>query len=204
MSTEHNFPPLPELPDQRLPGKNNAEGKQSAAQQESVIPKGWKPTMAKPLPSVQCTTIKRDGNRCGAWSLAGTTVCLRHGASLPNVKKAAEDRKDMARLKLLDISEDAVDKIEYLMNYASQEQIQLAAAKDILDRAGIKGGMDINVTHEHKVSPMDEINQRLADMASNLNNDQEKDFTSAGELDIIKSEVVDEEVADSEDGQTNE
>jgi hypothetical protein len=207
---------LPEVPDTPPKRGNNGEGKQSAAQQESVIPKGWRPTIAKPLPSVQCTGIirngERKGERCTQWSISGATVCLVHGGHLPNVKKAAEERKDAARLQLIGATSDAVDVIEHLMKYATQENVKLAAAKDVLDRAGIKAGMEINVTHEHKLSPMDEINQRLADMAKNLNNDEEKtpqttenSFTSQLELDIIESEVVAEDVNNqSEDYDSNE
>ncbi len=207
---------LPDPPDQPQKRGNNGEGKQSASQQDSVVPKGWRPTMAKPLPSVRCTGIIRNGDRagerCTQWSISGATVCLVHGGHLPNVKKAAEDRKDAARLQLIGATGDAVDVVEHLMKYATQENVRLAAAKDILDRAGIKAGMEINVTHEHKLSPMDEINQRLADMAQNLNNDGEKtpsesenSFTSQLELDIIESEVVAEDVnADTKDNDSNE
>jgi hypothetical protein len=205
-----------QLPDPPPTRGNNAEGKQTPADQQSPVPKGWHATLAKPLPSVQCTGIirngERAGERCNKWSIAGATVCLQHGGHLPNVKKAAEERKDAARLQLIGATSDAVDVIEHLMKYATQENVKLAAAKDVLDRAGIKAGMEINVTHEHKLSPMDEINQRLADMAKNLNNDEEKtpqttenSFTSQLELDIIESEVVAEDVNNqSEDYDSNE
>lgn len=204
-----------QLPDPPPTRGNNAEGKQTPADQESPVPKGWHATLAKPLPSVQCTgTIRngdRAGERCNKWSIAGATVCLQHGGHLPNVKKAAEDRKDAARLQLIGATADAIDVIEHLMKYATQENVKLAAARDVLDRAGIKGGIEVSVTHEHKLSPMDEINQRLADMAKNLNNDEEtteenpeNQFTSQGELDIIKSEVVEDADIDQEEASTNE
>lgn len=207
---------LPEVPESPPTRPSNSAGKTSPTEQDSVIPKGWRPTIAKPLPSVQCTgTIRngeRKGERCTQWSLSGATVCLVHGGHLPNVKKAAEERKDAARLQLIGATADAVDVIEHLMKYATQENVKLAAAKDVLDRAGIKAGMELTVTHEHKLSPMDEINQRLADMAQNLTNDGEKSpkseensFTSQLELDIIESEVVAEDVnTQSEDNDLNE
>lgn len=209
MSDLPDIPSLPDLPFVEPKRKSNSAGKTTAEEQESNIPLGWKPTVAKPLPSVRCTTIKKDGTRCKAWSLNSHHVCLAHGGRLPAVKKAAEDKKQLARLKIVDISDDAVDVIEHLMHYAQQETTRLKAATEILDRAGVKGGVDINVTIENAVSPVDIINQRLNDIAQRLTpveeaeGIQENTYTSPAELDIIKSEVVDEEQS-TEDDLTNE
>lgn len=210
MSSLEDFPEIPPLPAIEEKRPSNSAGKASAIEQDSSIPKGWRPTMAKPLPSIQCTATKRDGNRCGAWSYAGSTVCLRHGATLPNVRKAAEQRKEMARLQLIDASGDAVDKLEWLMKFSSQENIQLAAAKDILDRIGLKGGIEVAVTHEHKLSPIDVINERLDNIASNILEEPDAEETSAdsftedSEPDIINVEVVAEDNSEQEDNQINE
>lgn len=194
---------MSELPEFAVPPQrgNNGEGKQSAAQQGSNIPKGWHPTMIKPLPSVKCTATKRDGNPCGAWSVAGVTVCLKHGGNLPNVKKAAEARKEAARLKLIDMAEEAAEVIEYLMVYGTQEQIRLNAAKDVLDRAGIKGGADITVDHQHTLAPSKMLGDKLEEMAKRVLKEREEQYTPDENLDIIKSEVVQD---DETDNLTNE
>lgn len=180
---------------------NRGEGKQTAAEQGVNVPKGWRPTFAKPLPSVKCTANRRDGQPCGAWSLAGATVCLKHGGHLPNVKAAVEERKAAARLLFVDASGDAAETIEYLARFATQENVRLAAAKEVLDRAGIKGGADITVEHEHVLAPSKMLGDKLEEMAKRILKERENEFTADPELDIIKSEVVQE---DETDNLTNE
>ena len=196
---------MSDLPDFALPPQrsNPAAGKQTAKEQDSSVPLGWHATMQKPLPSVQCTANRRDGNRCEAWSVIGLTVCLKHGGNLPNAKKAAEARKDTARLKLMNLTEDAAEMVEYLMNYSSQDQIKLKAALEILDRAGIKAGADITIAHEHTLAPSQMLNDKLEEMAKRVVKErEEKQYTNLLELDIIESEVVPEE--HEQDNLTNE
>lgn len=193
-----DLPNIPPLPSEEKRSSSPSAGKTTAAEQGSNIPQGWKPTMAKPLPSVRCTAIKKDGERCGAWSLNSSTVCLKHGGHLPNVRKAAEARKEAARLKLIDAAEDAADVLEYLMNYGTQEQIRLKAATEILDRTGVKGGIDLNVTHEIGQSPALILAEKLAGMAKSIEADTDKEFTSSTESDIIDVEVVPAEDPDKE------
>ena len=197
---------MSDLPEFALPPelrKSNSAGKTTPKEQDSVIPQGWHPTMQKPLPSVQCTANRRDGNRCEAWSVIGLTVCLKHGSNLPNAKKAAESRKDNARLKLMNLTEDAADVIEYLMVYGTQEQIRLKAAESVLDRAGIKGGADITIAHEHTLAPSKMLGDKLEEMAKRvLKEREEQQHTNLLELDIIESEVVPE--VSEQDNLTNE
>ena len=199
---------MTDLPEFAIPplNGNRAAGKQTPAEQGSSIPQGWKPTMAKPLPSVRCTgTIRqgeRKGEQCDNWSVQGLTVCFQHGGMLPNAKKAAEARKDAARLKLMNLTEDAADMVEYLMNYSSQDQIKLKAALEVLDRAGIKGGADITIAHEHTLAPSKLLGDKLDEMAKRVLKEREEQYTTGTELDIIESEVVPEE--HEQDNLTNE
>jgi hypothetical protein len=208
-SEEFMLPEIPDVPESR---PSNAAGKHSPTQQGSTVPQGWRPTLAKPLPSVQCTgTIRngeRKGERCTNWSYAGATVCIKHGAALPNVQKAAEERKTAARLILLDAAPEATEQVLYLMKFATQENVRLAAARDVLDRAGVKANMEIDVRHEHTINPIDIINQKLADIAKSAeeknNSNPQNNFTSQPELDIIESEVVPETADSTQEEQTNE
>lgn len=197
-----------DLPDFALPPeprKSNSEGKRLPSEQESAVPLGWKATLAKPLPAVRCTGTVRSGERqgeqCDKWSLAGATVCFQHGGQLPSVQKAAEERKQAARLLLVDSTGEAVETIAWLMKFAVQENVKLAAAKDILDRAGIKGGADITVDHQHTLAPSKMLGDKLEEMAKRVLKEREEQFTADPELDIIKSEVVQE---DETDNLTNE
>lgn len=91
----------------------------------------------------------------------GATVCIKHGAQLPVVQKAAAERVKTARLQLMGATEDAFEVLESLLLPGVAEGIRLKAATEILDRAGLKAGMEIAVTVEHVGSPLDDIMNQL-------------------------------------------
>lgn len=168
----------------------------TAEEQGSDIPVGWKPTVAEPLPVVRCTTIKKDGTRCKAWSLRGATVCIAHGARLPNVHKNAEARIEAARLRIIENADMAVNVLEELMQPGTAESIRLKASTEILDRAGVRGGYEIQVDGEVTVSPADEIAKRLSKLsegAKAVENMRSRVMEASGEEDIIDAEVVEDE-----------
>lgn len=148
-------------------------GKGSAAQQGVNIPAGWKPTVAAPVPVVRCTGIVRQGpntgQRCPKWSLRGATVCLSHGGHLPSVKEHAQAVVEAARMRMIGLTDDAIDAIEDLVsNPQTQAAVRLKAATEILDRAGIKGAPDLAITVEHTISASDTIAEKLKSMALRL------------------------------------
>lgn len=155
------------------PVRSSNAGRNSALEQDSIIPQGWKPTKDEPVPVVRCTgTVRngpRTGERCGRWSIRGHDKCLKHGGQLPNVKKAAEEVQEAARLRLFGLADDAIDAIEELvLNPMTAGAVRLKAAETILDRVGIKGAPDLNVQVEVRTNPADEIAKRLASIAENL------------------------------------
>lgn len=157
----NSFNPPPPPP---LDGEDNnivTTVARSATQQDSNIPQGWKPTPNAPIPVIRCTAIKRDGTQCQKWSVRGVTVCTKHGAHLPSVQKAAAERVSTARLQLMGSTGDAFEVLESLMQPGVAEGIRLKAATEILDRAGLKAGMEIAVTVEHVGSPLDDIMNQL-------------------------------------------
>ena len=129
-----------------------SKGKNSSREQGSNIPVGFKPTARNPLPVVRCTAVirngERKGERCSRWSIRGATVCLVHGGTIPNVKKAAEAKVEAARMRIIGDSELAVDTLFDLLKVGTADNVRLGAAKDILDRAGLKPGekVDIDLT----------------------------------------------------------
>lgn len=172
---------------------SNSEGKNSAGQQGLTVPMGWKPTVAEPVPVVRCTgTIRngdRKGERCTKWSIRGATLCISHGAQLPNVKEHANAIVEAARMRMIGLTDDAIDAIEDLVtNPGTQAQVRLKAATEILDRAGIKGAPDLTVQVEHTVSAADTIAEKLKGIASRLA-PKEDDLDDLGE-------VIDEEPED--------
>lgn len=151
----------------------------------NISPK-WKPTVSKPLPCVRCVTIKRDGNRCGRWSIRGATVCLVHGGRLKNVRQHAAAAVDAARMRLIDLSDDAVSVLSELTSSETAPAIRLKAATEILDRAGIKGGMDIDVVVEHKIDASKTIADKLGEIVARS---QAKEIEDE---DIIDAEVLED------------
>jgi hypothetical protein len=96
------------------------------------------PTSRAIVPPVRCTAhSSRTGEQCQAWAIVGHHVCITHGGAAPQVREAA-------RRRFLLLVDDAVYGVEKLAGVgghglaAKDERVQLAALRDILDRAGLK------------------------------------------------------------------
>lgn len=189
-----DLPSLPDDYDAAPVNRSNNPGKNSAVEQGSNVPMGWKPTPAEPVPVVRCTAPVRNGPRkgeqCPNWSIRGATVCLVHGGRLPNVRKHAEEVREAAKMRLLGLSDMAIDTLEELADAqgAAGPAVRLKAATEILDRAGIKGGIDLAVTHEVKTNPSEEIAKRLAGIAKRLTPEE-----------VEAPEDLGEQIVDAED-----
>lgn len=114
------------------------------------------PASAKRQPLAQphrCRHIKDDGIRCLLWSSGRPKddgLCRVH---LRSAKHKTSDDIERARNKLMQAAPYAVDKLEELMITADSEQVQLKAATEILDRAGVRGGVEIDTTVNIDVRP---------------------------------------------------
>lgn len=188
------FTNTPEAPDvegvETTTSQSRSAGKNSAAEQGSEVPVSWKPSRDKPVPVVRCTAMaKTTGKRCGRWSLAGATVCVKHGAQLPNVKAHADAVVDAARMRLYGLAEDAVDVMEELMRPGTADQVRLKAAENVLNRAGIRDAVDVNVEVNHNVSMADEVQKKLDTMRTRILSAAE----SEDDEDIVDGEVVENE-----------
>lgn len=162
--------------------------------QNSVVPAGWHPTPSQPVPVVRCVQIKKDGTRCRRWSLRGYTKCKSHsgpGALLPdgNVKKYAAAVIEAAKLRLIEESDDAISGLVSLTQPGTAEQIRLKAYTEILDRAGVRGGYEVDVAVEVTDDPSDELRKRL---------------TSLREGALAKQRMIYEATADVVDGEVLE
>jgi hypothetical protein len=106
-----------------------------------------------PLYAVVSGRIKDDG------------LCRVH---LRHVKKNPSDDIERARKKLVQAAPYAVDVLEDLMNSAVSEPVRLKASTEILDRAGVRGGIEldgnINVTDARPAAEI--ISERLQRLAS--------------------------------------
>ena len=118
----------------------------------------------------RCTAIKPDGYRC--WNWAGTSrvqldmkMCKVHcnqgnGQIANYYIKTAKD-------KLAQAAPAMVDELEKLALTAEKEETRLKAMDSILDRAGVRGGIDI--TQDVTVTQVDAaaiVRERLAQLAN--------------------------------------
>lgn len=144
----------------------------------------------------RCTTIKDDGIRCMLWSSGRAKddglcrVHLRHVA-----KKPSEDL-ERARKRITQAAPYAVDILEDLMTNATSEPVRLKASTEILDRAGIRGGIEfdanVNVTDTRPASSI--IAERLARLSGGaLNTAVELSNDGVTEKEAIEEATVVEE-----------
>lgn len=111
----------------------------------------------------RCRTMKTDGLRCMLWSsgrIKDDGLCRVH---LKSQRKSGEDI-ERARRKLVQAAPYAVDMLEELMESAVSEPVKLKASTEILDRAGVRGGMELDVGLDvtDRRSPAQIIAERLA------------------------------------------
>lgn len=107
--------------------------------------------------SKPCSAHRTNGEPCGNYAIRGGTVCMSHGGRLPNVRKAARERIDA-------LAPRATEVVEELMDSAASETVRLAAARDVLDRAGVGEGKRIEIT----VGESAEVDRRIAEVVDRL------------------------------------
>jgi hypothetical protein len=171
-----------------------------AKQSNEIDATGVEPKKRLPLPS-RCKAIKDDGVRCQLWTGGRPQdegFCRVHLGSLRN---KPTDSVERARQRLTQAAPTAVDTLEQLMDSAESEPVKLKAATEILDRAGVRAGFDINTDVTLDVRPaaaiIAERLQRIAQNAIDASNREEERQTAI--LNENKSEdIVDaEEVVDN-------
>jgi hypothetical protein len=153
-----------------------------------------------PLPK-RCKAIKDDGIRCQLWSggrSADDGLCRVHLGSLRN---KPTDSVERARQRLTQATPSAVDVLEQLMDNAESEPVKLKAATEILDRAGIRAGIDINTDVTLDVRPAASIiAERLSRLANNAIEAQRR-FEASQEPETViveEEQTVDAEVVEDD------
>lgn len=127
------------------------------------------PPAGKARPASQptrCRSVKADGVRCMLWSSGRPKddgLCRPH---LGQGRKTGED-VERARKKLVQAATYAVDVLEELMEGAASEPVRLKASTEILDRAGVRGGVEVdsNVTVHDSRPPHLVVAERLQRLA---------------------------------------
>lgn len=193
---DYGLPQPPPFTGDEYENRSSNAGMNSALEQGATVPKDWKPTTAEPLPVVRCTgTVRngdRKGERCGRWSIRGHDKCMVHGGQLPAVQKLAQSRIESAKLRIIDDADLAIDTLFELLKAGTADQVRLGAARDILDRAGVKGNTEIDVKVEHSVKPSEIIQDKLRTIAERAaeNKKEADEARAAEEAEIVDAEVV--------------
>lgn len=131
---------------------------------------GRKKRVAPLLPRVRCKAhSKRTGEPCNNPPMNGQKVCRMHGGASAASRARAKER-------ILAASDPAAAKIVQLMqDKRVPPLVQLAAARDLLDRAGLAKGVEVTV----ELRKFEENIEGLL-------------------IDVVDAEVVDAEVVDAE------
>jgi len=136
----------------------------------------------------RCRQIKHDGIRCMLWASGRPKddgLCRVH---LRSLKHKTSDDIERAREKLTQAAPFAVDKLEELMEFAESEPVALKAATEILDRAGVRGGVEIDTNVNVEMRPAAEIiSERLDRLAMGA---MATAARLAEEHSVIEAEVV--------------
>ena len=146
----------------------------------------------------RCRQIKDDGIRCMLWSSGRPKddgLCRVH---LRSVKHKSSEDIERARQKLQQAAPYAVDVLEQLMEYAESEPVKLKAATEILDRAGVRGGVEIdsnvNIDMRPAATVIEERLNRLAQGAISA----AARMAEAGLVVEPEKEIIDAEVVETE------
>lgn len=135
----------------------------------------------------RCKVVKSDGIRCLMWSsgrLKDDGACRYH---LKFSRKPGGDI-ERARQKIVQSAPYAVEVLEELMQDAQSEAVRLKASTEVLDRAGVRGGIEVNVEVENiGLQPHEIIAQRLESLRSAALHQIE---STAIEVKIIDAEPV--------------
>jgi hypothetical protein len=163
-------------------------------QDEPIISEKRRPTS---LPH-RCRAIKDDGIRCMLWSSGRPKddgLCRIH---LRSIKKLPGEDIERARQKLTQAAPYAVDVLEDLMQNAESEPVKLKASTEILDRAGVRGGveLDANVKVIDDRSPAVIIAERLQRLAGGA-------IQVAAQLSSDGVEIQDADVVEEEESKDN-
>lgn len=114
----------------------------------------------------RCRIVKSDGIRCMLWSSGRPSDDGQCRIHLQNNSRKSGADVERARHKILQSAPHAVDVIEELMQDAQSEPVRLKAATEILDRAGVRGGIEIGVDVDVSMrSPAEIVAERLQRLA---------------------------------------
>lgn len=154
------------------------------------------------LPSlpVRCMKRRGDGTRCWNWSWvsnphAKPSICRLHSPSGAwNRQEEIQKLQETARLRLAQLTDDAVSVMDELMHESKVDQVRLRAATELLDRAGLKPGTELTISgdvkHTHEIDPAQAVRERLAVLAERIVS------PPAALPEVVEAEVVEDSTSE--------
>jgi hypothetical protein len=159
---------------------------------------------------VRCRFIKSDGSRCWQWSshlVNSPPMCKSHVRYKRDPGEAQRVVRE-AKERLAQAAGGAVETLEQLMLTSESEPVRLKASTEILDRAGVRGGIEVDqtVTVEH-IDPAAQVRERLERLAGRLTRVDSLEAAAPGGDSVadeqaepagepVDAEIVDEEAPD--------
>ena len=149
----------------------------------------------------RCSVQKSDGTRCWGWSDGSTDtlgMCRVHARRAGKYQPLGMSQMQIARNRLQSGVGEMVNTLEELANTAESETVRLGAVKDFLDRAGIRGGFEVETKVEVTVSEAADI---VKDRIAKLRRGQEEKQKILRQIQegVPAEETVDAEVVEDDE-----
>lgn len=140
----------------------------------------------------RCGALNADGvTRCAAYPREGEERCWQHGTT--------RDQRTKARMRLADLVDLAIDRLEDVLKTTQSERTILKAAEIIFDRTGLEAksaSSDAELARAY-------LTQKLVEAAQARAGVVEGEIVSDSYMPAA-TDVVDAEVVDDDDGDTLE
>jgi hypothetical protein len=145
---------------------------------------------------VRCEQIRLDGTRCWNWAPRPDQVkrCKSHRGWKQDADLA---KAQIARMRILQAAPAAADGLIELSETAAGEAVRLKAQTEILDRAGVRAGSEIDVTVRDETTDHAAIVRERLEKLAKAAVSRELEAKAAAEAesgDIVEAEVVTDDV----------
>jgi hypothetical protein len=163
-----------------------------------ALGRGTEMTPVLPIAVVQCgfkeTSKDATNLQCEHMSVPGGVRCEKHGGDWldPRIRQSF---LMSAHARLVEASDVAVDALVWVAQNDKVGVARVAAAKEILDRAGITATQEINITvNDETASQTSELRKRLSQVSERLaNRDRlEEKMAAEAEANVEDAEVIEE------------
>lgn len=147
----------------------------------------------------RCATIKADGQRCWGWSNGASEslgMCRVHASRVNRKSATSMGVLQAARNRLISSMPGIVDGLEELAFGAESESVRLGAMNSMADRAGLRGGIEVEQKVDITINDSaEEIKKRLESLRKGQVNKEKvlRAIRDAEEARTVDAEIVEDE-----------